>query len=287
MPTNESMQEKPMEKFISKSAEKHYYEQEASEADFLAWYQEQDQPKYEKPSVTVDMVLMCYNKEEEQLKIALIQRKGHPFRNSWALPGGFVNPQESTGDSVIRETNEEIGVTISKQNIEQLHTFSTPNRDPRGWVITVSYLAFIGEEPLSAGDDANQVRWFSLERQGHRLLLSSGEIEIILDMQSGDSIGKDTLAFDHSAIILKAFQRVANKMEHEPQVLLVLGRDFTITEARKVFAKFLGIDFKLIDHSNFKKSMLQYLIEVGEKPVGIGRPSKIYRLNDAVLDNKM
>lgn len=276
-----------MEKFISKSAEKHYYEQEASEADFLAWYQEQDQPKYEKPSVTVDMVLMCYNKEEEQLKIALIQRKGHPFRNSWALPGGFVNPQESTGDSVIRETNEEIGVTISKQNIEQLHTFSTPNRDPRGWVITVSYLAFIGEEPLSAGDDANQVRWFSLERQGHRLLLSSGEIEIILDMQSGDSIGKDTLAFDHSAIILKAFQRVANKMEHEPQVLLVLGRDFTITEARKVFAKFLGIDFKLIDHSNFKKSMLQYLIEVGEKPVGIGRPSKIYRLNDAVLYNKM
>lgn len=276
-----------MEKFTSKSAEKHYYEQEASETEFLAWYQEQDQPKYEKPSVTVDMVLMCYNKEEEQLKIALIQRKGHPFRNSWALPGGFVNPQESTGDSVIRETNEEIGVTISKQNIEQLHTFSTPNRDPRGWVITVSYLAFIGEEPLSAGDDTNQVRWFSLERQGHRLLLSSGEIEIILDMQSGDSIGKDTLAFDHSAIILKAFQRVANKMEHEPQVLLVLGSDFTITEARKVFAKFLGIDFKLIDHSNFKKSMLQYLIEVGEKPVGIGRPSKIYRLNDAVLDNKM
>lgn len=276
-----------MEKFTSKSAEKHYYEQEASETEFLAWYQEQDQPKYEKPSVTVDMVLMCYNKEEEQLKIALIQRKGHPFRNSWALPGGFVNPQESTGDSVIRETNEEIGVTISKQNIEQLHTFSTPNRDPRGWVITVSYLAFIGEEPLSAGDDTNQVRWFSLERQGHRLLLSSGEIEIILDMQSGDSIGKDTLSFDHSAIILKAFQRVANKMEHEPQVLLVLGSDFTITEARKVFAKFLGIDFKLIDHSNFKKSMLQYLIEVGEKPVGIGRPSKIYRLNDAVLDNKM
>lgn len=276
-----------MKTFTSKSAEKHYYEQDASEAEFLAWYQEQDQPKYEKPSVTVDMVLMCYNKEEEQLKIALIQRKGHPFRNSWALPGGFVNPQESTGDSVIRETNEEIGVTISKQNIEQLHTFSTPDRDPRGWVITVSYLAFIGEEPLSAGDDANQVRWFSLERKGQQLFLSSGEIEIVLDMQSGTSIGKDTLAFDHSAIILKAFQRVANKMEHEPQVLLVLGQAFTITEARKVFAKFLGIDFKLIDHSNFKKSMLQYFIEVGEKPVGIGRPSKIYRLNDDVLGNKM
>lgn len=276
-----------MKEFTSKAAEKEYYEKEASEAEFLTWYRSQDQPKYEKPSVTVDMVLMCYNKEEEELKIALIQRKGHPFRNSWALPGGFVNPNESTGQSVIRETQEEIGVTISKQNIEQLHTFSTPGRDPRGWVITVSYLAFIGEEPLSAGDDANQVRWFSLERKANQIFLSSGDVEIILDLVSGQSVGKDTLAFDHSAIILKAFERVANKMEHEPQVLLVLGENFTITEARKVFAKFLGIDFKLIDHSNFKKAMLQYFTEIGEKPVGIGRPSKIYELNADVLGDKM
>ena len=83
--------------------------------------------------------------------------------------GWFRQSNESTGQSVIRETQEEIGVTISKQNIEQLHTFSTPGRDPRGWVITVSYLAFIGEEPLSAGDDANQVRWFSLERKANQI----------------------------------------------------------------------------------------------------------------------
>lgn len=276
-----------MKEFASKMEEKHYYEQVASQAEFLTWYQRQDQPKYEKPSLTVDMVLMCFNKEEEQLKIALIQRKGHPFRNSWALPGGFVQPNESTGESVIRETNEEIGVTISKQNIEQLHTFSTPNRDPRGWVVTVSYLAFIGEEPLSAGDDANQVRWFSLERKNNQLLLTSGEVEIILDLKTAASIGKDTLAFDHSEIILKAFNRVANKMEHEPQVLLVLGNSFTITEARKVFAKFLGIDFKTIDHSNFKKAMLQFFDEIGEKPVGIGRPSKIYCLKPNLFREEM
>jgi 8-oxo-dGTP diphosphatase len=140
---------------------------------------------------------------------------------------------------------------------------------------------------LSAGDDANQVRWFSLERKANQIFLSSGDVEIILDLVSGQSVGKDTLAFDHSAIILKAFERVANKMEHEPQVLLVLGENFTITEARKVFAKFLGIDFKLIDHSNFKKAMLQYFTEIGEKPVGIGRPSKIYELNADVLGDKM
>ncbi len=97
---------------------------------------------------------------------------------------------------------------------------------------------------------------------------------ISLDLVTGESSGKDTLAFDHSQIILKAFNRVVNKMEHEPQVLQVLGKDFTITEARKVFAKFLGIDYKTIDHSNFKKAMLQYFDEIGERPVGIGRPSK-------------
>ena len=63
------------------------------------------------------------------------------------------------------------------------------------------------------------------------------------DSPAGESSGKDTLAFDHSQIILKAFNRVVNKMEHEPQVLQVLGKDFTITEARKVFAKFLGFDY--------------------------------------------
>ena len=86
--------------------------------------------------------------------------------------GGFVNPHESTADSCIRETKEETNVTISKQNIEQLHTFSTPHRDPRGRVITVSYLAFIGEEPLTVGDDAKEAKWFHIEREGDLLHLT-------------------------------------------------------------------------------------------------------------------
>lgn len=264
--------------FASKEEEKKYYEQEASETEFLDWYNKQELPEYEKPSLTVDIVLLCYNKEEDQLKILLINRKAHPYRASWALPGGFVNRNESTGESVLRETQEETGVVISKENIEQLHSFSRPNRDPRGWVVTVSYLAFIGEEPLIAGDDAKEVHWFILEREKEKLSLTNTETEIILDLKTGESTGKDTLAFDHSEIILKAFNRITNKMEHEPQVLQVLGKDFTITEARKVFAKFSGVDYKTIDHSNFKKAMLHHFTEIGERPVGIGRPSKIYEL---------
>ncbi|KAF1300543.1 MULTISPECIES: NUDIX hydrolase [Enterococcus] len=272
-----------MKHFSSKAEEKIYFEQQASEEEFLRWYKQQEQPEYEKPALTVDMVLMCYNKEEDQIKTLLIQRKSHPYKNSWALPGGFVEANESTGESVIRETKEETGVVISNHNIEQLHTFSRPDRDPRGWVVTVSYLAFIGEEPLSAGDDAAEVRWFTLERKRNNIHLTNGDVEIILDLQTGTSYGRDTLAFDHSEIILKAFNRIANKMEHEPLVLQVLGDSFTITEARKVFAKFLGMDFKTIDHSNFKKAMLQYFDEIGERPVGIGRPSKIYRLKESII----
>ncbi|WP_443098515.1 NrtR DNA-binding winged helix domain-containing protein, partial [Vagococcus lutrae] len=89
---------------------------------------------------------------------------------------------------------------------------------------------------------------------------------IILDLQTQESLGEDTLAFDHSQIIIKAFNRITNKMTHEPQVLQVLGESFTITEARKVFAKFWGIDYHTIDHSNFKKSLMGFLDEVGERP---------------------
>ncbi len=92
---------------------------------FLRGIRQQERPEYEKPSVTVDMVLMCYNKEEEQLKIALIQRKGHPFRNSWALPGGFVKKNESTGESVIRETKEETG-SLSPNKTSNNCTHSAP-----------------------------------------------------------------------------------------------------------------------------------------------------------------
>lgn len=265
-------------KFATKQEEKHYYETQATQEEFLEWYHQQDLPKYETPSVTVDNVLFSYNREQDALKILLIKRNTHPFQYSWALPGGFVNRHESTEESCIRETEEETGVQINLDHIEQLHTFSTPDRDPRGWVITVSYLAFIGEEPLIAGDDAKEAVWFEVYRVENALHLKNQDNRIVLNLDTHESLGNETLAFDHSEIIIKAFMRVLNKMYHEPRVLRLLGSEFTIREARKVFAKFLGIDFRSIDHSNFKKAMLHYLEEVGKRPYGIGRPSKVYRL---------
>lgn len=265
--------------FTSKEDEKYYYENVASEAEFLTWYETQEQPNYDMPSVTIDNVIFCYNREEDQLKILLIKRHSHPFQNSWALPGGFVQRGESTADTCLRETFEETGVSISLDSVEQLHTFSTPNRDPRGWVITVSYLAFIGEDPLTAGDDAKLATWFTVNRQGSEFILEHNEHgKITLDLHANRSTSEQTLAFDHDQIILTAFNQVLQTMYHEPKVLQVLGEDFSVAEARRVFAKFLGVDFRSIDHSNFKKALLPHLTEVGERSNGIGRPAKVYEL---------
>lgn len=272
-----------MKNFATKEEEKYYYNHLATEEEFLNWYHTQDLPEYDAPSLTVDDVLLCYNKKEDALKVLLIQRNTHPFKDSWALPGGFVEKGESCEMSCLRETKEETGVEITKDKIQQLHAFSDPHRDPRGWVVTVSYLAFIGEEPLTAGDDAKLARWFNIERVNNELYLTSEKVKIVLDLKTGKAKGPDRLAFDHHLIIWTAFLKVLNQMEHDPKILQVLGDEFTITEARKVFAKFLGLDFKAIDHSNFKKAMLRYLVEVGERPVGIGRPSKIYQLEESVL----
>ncbi|MGY3765443.1 NUDIX hydrolase [Vagococcus vulneris] len=268
-----------MSSFNNPSEEKHYYETQVPENEFLAWYKKQHFPTHDVPSVTVDIVLFCYNRDEDDLKILLIKRDTHPFQNSWALPGGFVQQNMSTAESCIRQTYAETGVNITRNNIEQLHTFSTPGRDPRGWVITISYLAFIGEEPLTAGKKTSDASWFSVKRTANLLTLSNpNKAQIKLNLINGESLGKDSLAFDHAVIVTKAFNRVYNKMYHEPQVLRVLGDTFTITQARKLYAKFQGEDYRNIDHSNFKKSLLPFLTEVGQKVIGVGRPSKIYKL---------
>ena len=106
-----------MNRFASKEEEKLYYEHEASEEEFLNWYQKQERPEYDKPSLTVDIVLMCYNKEEDQLKVLLIQRKGHPYRNSWALPGGWCDVNVSVMENTIKEVKEEAGLDVVVKNV--------------------------------------------------------------------------------------------------------------------------------------------------------------------------
>lgn len=127
-----------------------------TEAEFLAAY---DPSKWERPSVTVDM--FCYCRENRSL--LMVKRGGHPFIGKWALPGGFLEPDETAEQAVRRELAEETGVNADA--IIQLRAFSEPHRDPRTRIVTVAYIAVLDRLPdARAGDDAADAKWFALER---------------------------------------------------------------------------------------------------------------------------
>ena len=136
---------------------------------------------YPRPSVTVDIVLL--SDTGSCLQVLLIRRKNPPFRNLWALPGGFLEMDESLQESALRELHEETG--ISDVKLTQIGVFGNPNRDPRGRVITIAYLGILKSEQQKAvaGSDASEVAWFST-----------------LDLPE--------LAFDHNDIIKKALEEL-------------------------------------------------------------------------------
>ena len=134
---------------------------------------------YPRPSVTVDIVLLT--DAFPHPKVLLIRRKNPPFKDLWALPGGFLEMDETLEESALRELHEE--TNISDVLLTQVGTFGHPDRDPRGRVITVAYVGIIGSEQqeIIAGSDAAEVSWFS-------------------------TLGLPQLAFDHSEIIEKALE---------------------------------------------------------------------------------
>ena len=112
--------------------------------------------------LTTDIVLFAFN-PERQLQILLIQRKNPPFKNCWALPGGFVDPNEDLLPCALRELEEETGVRLKSMN--QLGAYGDPNRDERGRVVTVAYWAELSERvEVFAADDAKDARWFLVDK---------------------------------------------------------------------------------------------------------------------------
>lgn len=187
------------------------------EEEFLKAY---DINYYEKPSIACDIVVFS-NKS-----IVLIKRGEHPYMNSWALPGGFLKKGESIEETAYRELKEETG--ISKLLLTQLHTFSEPHRDPRGWIISNSFIGHIDSSTsLEFGEDAIDIGLFNIDlsekkieknKYKIRLELIKGDIKLwtilektIEDLGYGTKenikiIQSEGLAFDHAKIILKALQ---------------------------------------------------------------------------------
>ena len=115
--------------------------------------------KYPRPAVTADCVVMTL---ETRVRVLLIERGNEPYKGHWAIPGGFLNMDETTEQCAIRELEEETGLRIDK--VHQIGAYSKVDRDPRGRTISVAYLAII-EEPLEARgqDDAAKAKWFYID----------------------------------------------------------------------------------------------------------------------------
>lgn len=109
---------------------------------------------YQSPRVTVDAILI------EENRLLLIKRKGNPFRNAWALPGGFVEYGETTEHAITREMKEETGLDI--KIVRLAGVYSDPVRDPRGHTISIVYIVKAVGGHLQSGDDAAEVGFFSL-----------------------------------------------------------------------------------------------------------------------------
>ncbi|MBU2590079.1 MAG: NUDIX hydrolase [Nanoarchaeota archaeon] len=202
----------------------------------------------EKPSVTVDIILFTIT--GETLKVLLVKRRIEPFRNMWALPGGFVGMNETLDQAARRELQEETGV--KEHYLEQLYTFGNPERDPRGRVITVSYFALINSKDLKlkADTDVIEAKWFPINQLPE-------------------------LAFDHKNILDYALERLRYKLEYTTVAFQLLPQKFTLTELQKTYEIIFN---KSLDKRNFRKKILSLglIEETQETTKGAHRPAKLY-----------
>lgn len=222
--------------------------------------QDYDPSRYDRPSVTVDVVI--FSLVDDDLQVLLIKRKFKPFPDMWAIPGGFVHIDESLEEAAARELAEETGVT--DVYMEQLYTFGAPNRDPRTRVITITYFALAPHDVVhhQPGDDAAETGWFSM-----------------FDLPA--------LAFDHREILDYALTRLRYKLEYTAVGLRLLPDIFTLSELQRAYETILS---EKLDKRNFRRKILasQILEETGKKKRdGEGRPAKLYRYReDAVAEVK-
>jgi 8-oxo-dGTP diphosphatase len=211
------------------------------------------------PSVTVDVVMMALSKD--QLQVLLIKRALAPFRGRWAIPGGFVQVDESLDNAARRELKEETGV--KDVYLEQLYTFGETKRDPRGRVITVAYIALLSAPPpaVQAASDAREAQWWP-------------------------AIDLPPLAFDHTEIVNYALTRLRYKLEYSAVGFRLLPDTFTLSELQKAYEIILN---EPLDKRNFRRRIIEAeVIEpIDEVRSGDGRPARLYRFrSDAVAEVK-
>lgn len=202
--------------------------------------------------LSVDAVVFGY--EEGNISVLLIRRKYEPFKGDWAIPGGFVDNNESLEAAVERELFEETGVKINY--LEQLYSFGKLSRDPRGRVVSIAYFGLVRPNTFKifASTDAEEVAWFNIKEL-------------------------PKLAFDHKEILNMAIERLQAKITYEPIGFELLDKKFPFSDLEKLYTTLLDRE---IDRRNFRKKILglNVLDELDEKiSKGSGRPANLFQFN--------
>src|SRR5690554_2193872 len=203
---------------------------------------------------TADCVIFGFH--EGELKVLLIERNEYPFKDWWALPGFFVEKDETIDEAVQRILYEYTG--LRGIYMEQLYTFGDLKRHPQGRVITVAYYAMLRlDEQMLLNPHSDYVRqavWHPVNNLPE-------------------------LAFDHINIIKKSIEKIQSSIRYSPIVFELLPEKFTLTQLQQVYEAIWG--YKL-DKRNFRKKMLKYdiLKELGEKQKGVPyRAAMLYKFD--------
>lgn len=212
------------------------------------------------PPIAVAVDLVTLTIRSDQLCALMVRRGLEPFRDRWALPGGFVRPDEDLDAAAERELAEETGLTTDRLHLEQLGSYGGPQRDPRMRVVSVAYLGLAPDLPLPvAGGDADGARWLPVAELGG-------------------------LAFDHDRILADGVERARAKLEYTPLATTFCAAEFTVAELRRVYEIVWGTT---LDSRNFHRKVTGaegFLVPTG-RTTGRdgGRPAQLYRRGDLQL----
>jgi 8-oxo-dGTP diphosphatase len=219
---------------------------------------------YEPPRAAVTVDLVLFTIRAGQLCALLVRRAIAPYKGRWALPGGFVEPNEDLDAAAARELAEETGLQDLPVHLEQLRSYGAPGRDPRTRVVTIAYLGLGPDLPNPvAGSDAADARWTPVSR--------------VTD-------GNARLAFDHAGILADALERARAKLEYTPLATGFCAPEFTVGELREVYQVVWGVS---LDPRNFHRKVTtaeDFLVATGVTTArNGGRPAMLHRRGTAEL----
>ena len=168
--------------------------------------------EHPRPGLTSDIAL--FKLSENDLQVLLIKRGDYPYEGCWALPGGFVDEGETAELAAERELMEETHITGIQ--LQQVYTTTTPGRDPRGWTVSVIFTGFVNNEVQAiAGDDASEVKWFSINKLPE-------------------------MAFDHAIVFQKVLNQLKDLLHFKIFGYQLLEKDFELPTLKKMFLQLLN-----------------------------------------------